>query len=245
MTVAGSGAAGFDGDLKQATQAALHWPNAVAVARNGDLHIADTMNHRVRVVSRSTGLILNDCWGRQPGPDDRAESSAIGDGGPAVRAHLNGQPISASRRMAMAIADMGHNRIRRVNGVTGAITTVAGNGLATSQGDGGLAAAALGGPGGPRARGPGKRLTIFVAEYFAGKVRVDFAGWLDLDARVSRAPGGAIAPGYRPDGWLYVASESGAVTAENVSPQRLLQVGHRHPGRRSARAVAVAVQAVQ
>ena len=48
----GIGVGGFDGDGRQATQAALHAPNAVSVARNGDLYIADTLNHRIRVWPR-------------------------------------------------------------------------------------------------------------------------------------------------------------------------------------------------
>ncbi len=40
------------------------------------------------------------------------------------------------------IADSGNNRIRRVDAVTGIITTVAGNGTASFTGDGGLATAA-------------------------------------------------------------------------------------------------------
>ena len=50
MTIAGSGEAGFDGDDKPATEAALHTPNAVAVAPNGDIYIADTLNYRVRMI---------------------------------------------------------------------------------------------------------------------------------------------------------------------------------------------------
>ncbi len=208
VTVAGSGAAGFDGDLKQATQAALHWPNAVAVAKNGDLYIADTMNHRVRVVSRSTGLIRTVAGDGNPGPDDRAESSAIGDGAPAVLAHLNGPTdIGIAQNGDLYIADMGHNRIRRVNAVTGTITTIAGNGLATWHGDGGPAVAAkLAGPAALALAGSGRRLTIFVAELLRWEGACDFARWLDLDACVSRAPGGAIAPGLSA-GWVVVRGQ--------------------------------------
>jgi hypothetical protein len=42
ITIAGYGLAGFDGDDVQATQTALNRPNAVAVAANGDLYVADT-----------------------------------------------------------------------------------------------------------------------------------------------------------------------------------------------------------
>ena len=57
ITIAGSGAGGFDGDRKQAAQAALNGPSGLAVARNGDLYIADTLNNRVRMVEQATGMI--------------------------------------------------------------------------------------------------------------------------------------------------------------------------------------------
>jgi streptogramin lyase len=247
VTVAGSGASGFDGDFKQATQAALHWPNAVAVGRNGDLYIADTMNHRVRVVSRNTGLIRTIAGDGEPGPDDRAESAAIGDRGPAVRAHLNGPTdIGIAPNGDLYIADMGHNRIRRVDAATGVITTVAGNGRATSPGDGGPAVSAkLAGAAAIALAGSGRRLTIYVAEYFGGNVRVI-------------APDGSIstlgprqhftAPSrlaYRPGGWLYVASENGSMTVVNLSKAGPLRVGTVASRAPAGAPVSVGLQAIQ
>ncbi len=49
-TVAGNGTAGFSGDGGPAVDAALNHPEAVAVAPDGTLYIADTFNSRVRVV---------------------------------------------------------------------------------------------------------------------------------------------------------------------------------------------------
>lgn len=46
------------------------------------------------------------------------------------------------RNGSIYIADSGQHRIRRVDAVTGLITTVAGIGVAGSTGDGGLAVAA-------------------------------------------------------------------------------------------------------
>ena len=124
ITVAGSGVAGFDGDMKQATQAALQAPNAVAVARNGDLVIADTSNNRVRIVEQTTGII------RTIAGDGIGGSGAlIGDGGPATRAHLDHPTdVALAPNGDVYIADMGHHRIRMIDARTGIITTVAGDG---------------------------------------------------------------------------------------------------------------------
>lgn len=56
-------------------------------------------------------------------------SGFAGDGGPALNAHLS-QPIGITFDSSgnLYIADMGNNRVRRVEAATGVITTVAGNG---------------------------------------------------------------------------------------------------------------------
>jgi sugar lactone lactonase YvrE len=56
-TVAGVCRYGYDGDDKPAIRAMLHAPEAVAVDRQDNLYISDTMNHRVRKVDVATGLI--------------------------------------------------------------------------------------------------------------------------------------------------------------------------------------------
>ncbi|MBI4508523.1 MAG: VCBS repeat-containing protein, partial [Deltaproteobacteria bacterium] len=55
-TFAGTGTAGFGGDGGPATAAQLKWPGDLAVAADGTVYIADSGNHRVRVVVPS-GLI--------------------------------------------------------------------------------------------------------------------------------------------------------------------------------------------
>jgi DNA-binding beta-propeller fold protein YncE len=65
-----------------------------------------------------------------------------GDGGPATRALLN-SPVSLAFDAAgnLYIADVNNNRVRKVDAVTGVITTVAGIGQEEYAGDGGLATA--------------------------------------------------------------------------------------------------------
>ena len=75
--------------------------------------------------------------------DTDGAAAFSGDGGPASRARLNdpyGVAVDASGNFF--IADTENNRIRRVDGATGIITTVAGDGTAGFSGDGGAAASA-------------------------------------------------------------------------------------------------------
>ena len=71
------------------------------------------------------------------------------------------------------IADMHHNRIRRVDAKTHVITTVAGTGKWGYSGDDGPAIdAALAGPAGIAVVAEGKgKVTIFIADYYNQHVR--------------------------------------------------------------------------
>lgn len=109
-TIAGTGERGYAGDGGPATAARLDTPSDVAVAPNGTLYIADTMNNVVRVVKPS-GLIETFA-----GSGERGFS---GDGGPAVAARLD-RPygIGLAPNGAVYIADTHNQRIRVVTGVS-------------------------------------------------------------------------------------------------------------------------------
>jgi GT2 family glycosyltransferase len=216
-TIAGSGENGYDGDEKPAIDAALNTPSAVAAAPNGDIYIADTLNYRVRMIDAKTGLIHTLAGDGTPG----ASSDNVGDGGPATSAHLNmpsdvaivpncdGQRIPCD----IYIADMHHNRVRRVDAKTHIITTVAGSGKWGHSGDDGPAAeATLAGPAGialmPE---PGGKLTIFIADFYNETVRaVGSDGIMRSVSDEGRvAFGTPTRVAYAPRrGWLYVADAS-------------------------------------
>jgi GT2 family glycosyltransferase/sugar lactone lactonase YvrE len=230
VTVAGDGLRGFGGDDVQATQTALNGPNAVAVAKNGDLYIADTLNHRIRMISHATGVIRTIAGNGSPG-----DGNAVADDGPATAAHLNRPTdVAIGPRGELYIADMGHNRVRVVHPRTGLITTVAGNGQAASGGDGGPATgASISGPASLALVTEGRKLTLFIAEYFNGSIRaVDPMGVISTLG----TPGRFTAPSrlaYRAGGWLYVASETGSVTAfDVVKRHRYLVATIARPARR-------------
>ncbi len=114
-TIAGSGENGYDGDDKPATEAALNTPSAVASAPNGDIYIADTLNYRIRMIDAKTGLIHTVAGDGLPG-----DSTNVGDGGLATSAHLN-MPSDVAidpNTGDIYIADMHHNRVRRVDART-------------------------------------------------------------------------------------------------------------------------------
>lgn len=152
----------FEGDGGPATKATLNFPSAVALDRQGNLYIADTMNHRVRRVDAQTGIITTVAG--------TGQHRCSGDGGPATAASLN-EPsaLAVDDQGHLYIADQSNNRVRRVDAVTGVIMTVAGTGQAAYTGDGGPATeSGLAGPSG-LALGPDGML--YVADTFSGRIR--------------------------------------------------------------------------
>jgi streptogramin lyase len=134
-TVAGTGQFGFSGDGGPATSAAISSPARIAFDAAGNLFIPDEFNHRIRRVDGVTGTITTVAGNGIDG--------FSGDGGPATLASLN-LPVAVAVDAAgnLYVADQFNDRIRRVDGVTGTITTVAGNGSRGGAGDGGPATAA-------------------------------------------------------------------------------------------------------
>ena len=55
--IAGTGKQGFDGNGGPASEASLSGPKGIAIAPNGDVFIADTESHSIRMIEISTGLI--------------------------------------------------------------------------------------------------------------------------------------------------------------------------------------------
>ena len=56
-TVAGTGSDGYNGDGGQATSHWLNFPRGVALDTSGNIYIADTSNHRIRMITKNTGII--------------------------------------------------------------------------------------------------------------------------------------------------------------------------------------------
>jgi hypothetical protein len=131
--VAGKRTAGFSGDGGPAINADMDNPTAVYADNTGHIYISDWGNSRLRIIN-SAGIIStlagNGIYGFS------------GDGGPATAAEINGpMGIYADNFGNVYFADIGNQRIRKIN-VNGIITTVAGNGVLGFSGDGGPATSA-------------------------------------------------------------------------------------------------------
>ena len=151
----------FAGDSGPALEALLNFPTAIAVDAEGDLYIADTMNHRIRRVDAHTGRITTIAGVGLP--------RFGGDGGPSVAAGLNEPVALVLLGTRLYIADQSNNRIRMVDLRTGIITTIAGTGTATFNGDGRHATeAALAGPSGLTIGTDGR---LYIADTFNGRIR--------------------------------------------------------------------------
>ncbi|MES2702726.1 MAG: T9SS type A sorting domain-containing protein [Bacteroidota bacterium] len=132
QTVAGNGTTGFSGDGGIATSAQMH-PQGFTVDARGNVYIADFYNYRVRKVDAATGIISTIAG--------NGIAAFTGDGGPAILASLSPVNLCIDTLGNIYFIDGNANRVRKVS-VTGIVTTIAGNGLVGSSGDGGLATAA-------------------------------------------------------------------------------------------------------
>jgi DNA-binding beta-propeller fold protein YncE len=151
----------YAGDGGAAVCARLNFPTAVAVDREGNVYIADTMNHRVRVVKAAIGVISTLVG--------TGQARFSGDGGPAHQATLN-EPAALilDEQHRLYIADQSNHRIRVVNLNTGVIQTIAGTGAAMYDGDGKPAIdTALAGPGGLALADD----RLYIADTFNGRIR--------------------------------------------------------------------------
>ena len=185
--IAGTGIAGPLGF--PAGLSSLDHPQDVAVNAAGDVYIADTYNNRVLKVTPA---------GQVTAVAGDGTAGYSGDGRLATFAELN-EPtgVAVDAKGNLYIADSANNVIRRVDAVTGIITTVAGDyaadqadgGLGGFSGDGGPATSArLNVPQGVAVDGAGD---LFIADTFNNAIReVTPAGTITTVVNASAQPGG-------------------------------------------------------
>lgn len=158
-TVAGTGGRGFSGDGGPAVNAMLNAPLGVELDGGGRLFISDTWNQRIRMVDR-TGVITTIAG--------TGERGFGGDGGPASAATL-ADPVGIRTDGSgnLYVADLGNERIRRIDRA-GRIATVAG-GSGGGIGDGLPAVDAfLSHPGGTAVDGAGN---VYIADSGNNRIR--------------------------------------------------------------------------
>jgi DNA-binding beta-propeller fold protein YncE len=117
-TVAGTGEQGYAGDGGPATSALLNNPFDLAFDPAGNLCFSDTYNHCIRRIDARSGIISTIAG--------TGAAGFFGDGGPALQAQMN-QPygIVIDRADNIYIADRLNKRVRRIDGRTGTIGTLA------------------------------------------------------------------------------------------------------------------------
>lgn len=207
-TFAGTGVAGFAGDLGPAAAAQLRQPHSIAVTPDDRLLICDIGNHRIRAVDLRTGII-----GTIGGTGERLPTP---DGAPLTGTPLNGpRTMAIDRDGTIYLALREGNALYRIDPETRTLHHLAGTGEQGWTGDGGPARSArLSGPKGLALAGR----TLYVADteshtiravsletgiittVLGAGVRGDGPESDPLQCRLSRPHGLCAAP----DGALYV-----------------------------------------
>jgi len=183
-TYAGNGTPTFAGDTGLATAASVAFPSGVCFDAHGNCYIADSSNHRVRVVSASSLKITTYAGD--------GNSGSTGNNGPATSATLiDPYAVVMDSSGNLYISDSTANVVRKVNS-SGTITTYAGTGTANYSGDNGPAnQAALDGPAGLALDSSGN---LYIADSYNNRIRMVNAGGI-----ITTVAGNGT-PGFSPDG---------------------------------------------
>lgn len=164
-TVVGNSSAGYSGDGGPAINASINNPHDLAIDDNGNIFIADFANSRIRKVNASTGIISTVAG--------MGVASYSGDGGAATNAGIpypNSICLDTKGNLYISESFSGNScRIRKIDAVTGIITTIAGNNAYAHSGDGGLAVnASLFDPSGVTVDTSGN---VYIAQYDDSRIR--------------------------------------------------------------------------
>ena len=216
QTLAGTGAAGFVGDGGPPSAAEFSSPGAVALDSQGNLYIADTVNHCIRKISGSTIATIAGTGGTAGYTGDKAAATA------ATLSSPGGLAFDSSGNLY--IADTGNNVIRKISGST--ITTVAGIQAQGPNygGDGGLATVAN--LWGPTAIAFDSAGNYYIADNGNSRIRkVDTAGIITTFVGASGGTSGTAGRLDHPNGLrfdasgaLYIADSNNARVASYVPP---------------------------
>jgi sugar lactone lactonase YvrE len=119
--VAGSGKKGAADGVGEA--ASFNGPHNLAIAMDGTIYVADTVNHTIRRIDAKTRAVTTIAGTGQKG--------FAGDGGPATAAKFD-QTYHVTlddREAKLTVTDLGNHRIRQIDLATGIVTTIAGSGV--------------------------------------------------------------------------------------------------------------------
>lgn len=134
-TLAGNGVSGYRGDGGSAHEAQVGGPFGLAIGPDGGLSVCEIANHCIRRIDLEAGTISTVAGSGKAG--------YAGDGGPATGAIcFEPYEVRFDGEGNMFFVEMKNHLVRRVDGKTGIITTVAGTGKPGFSGDGGAATSA-------------------------------------------------------------------------------------------------------
>lgn len=118
--IAGTGDLRFYGDGGRATEAGISVPHCFTLDNRGDIFVCDS-SHRVRRIAAETGIISTVAGSGRRG--------FAGDRGGALNAEfVTPLSVAVDGSENVYVSDDTSNRIRRIDGATGIIDTVAGSG---------------------------------------------------------------------------------------------------------------------
>lgn len=157
-TIAGGPVAGYV-NSSVSLSAAFQGPGGVAVDAQGNIFVADTLNHSIRRISAVDGAVSTLAGNGQAGATDGAGSAARFNAPRGLTVDRTGQVI---------VADSGNHAIRQIS-PDGTVTTIAGQLQTRGRTDGPAASALFSGPAGVAVDAAG---SIYVADTQNALIRV-------------------------------------------------------------------------
>lgn len=221
-TIAGVGAAGFNGDGGPASAAVLNLPYGVAADLTGNVFIADLGNQRVRRIAPDGTMSTYAGTGVK---------GSLGDGSLAINAQLmSPRNVAVDAAGNLYISEFEGHRVRRVT-PDGKISTIAGIGIAGFRGDGGLAVnAQIGFPAGLTVDRAGN---VYLADSQNQRIRKIVPGGM-----ISTVVGGTqseplltpVAVAIDNNGNIYAADTSGVIHEATPTGAWIVVAGTGAPG---------------
>ena len=217
-TVAGDGGLAYMGDGMAATHASFAVPLGVAVDASGNLYISDTGNNRIRRIdanSEEVSTIAGD-----------GVSGLNGDGGPSILSEVSSpSAIALDGAGNLFFADTGNDVIRRIDRLSGLITSVVGTlGKPGYSGDGSAASSArLSAPSAFAFDASGNMVVADTGNNVIRKV--------DAATGVITTIAGTGTLGFNGDGALATSSLLNSPRGVAVSPQNLVYISDTNNNR--------------
>jgi sugar lactone lactonase YvrE len=227
FTISGNGVPGYTGDGGAFPLAEYRNPSGICLDAAENLYICEWYNDVVRKVNRTTGIITTVCG--------MGLGGYAGDGAPATTAHMETpKGICVDHAGNLYVADYGNHRIRKVDAITGIISTFAGTGTSGYSGDNGAATAAK--ISYPNAISVDTIGNLYISDYGNNRIRKVAAGTGDITTCVGDGTMGYTGDGgpavnakiRRPNsvhisshGYLYL-SDAGNNVIRSVNPDGII-----------------------